>query len=299
MQILATDYRDPNADEVLVRSLRETGFAVLTNHPLTEERLGPLYDAWKAFFYGEDKHAYRFDRDNPTGSREGWYPKEVSETAVKGEARDLKEYFQIGAEGEIPPPDELADDILEYRGIAFELGRELLSWIDGQLPEDVASQLEEPLADMLSLKASLLRVLHYFPLTGDEAPNAERAAAHEDINLITLLPVSEQPGLQVLDRQGNWVDVDSSRGALIINTGDMLSEATDGYFPSTTHRVLNPSGETARESRIAIPFFLTAKFETRLSDRYTAGSYLNERLSVILRHAEGVEVEVEDARDVH
>ena len=73
MQILATDYRDPNADEVLVRSLRETGFAVLTNHPLTEERLGPLYDAWKAFFYGEDKHAYRFDRDNPTGSREGWW----------------------------------------------------------------------------------------------------------------------------------------------------------------------------------------------------------------------------------
>ena len=102
---------------------------------------------------------------------------------------------------------------------------------------------------------------------------------------MTLLPVAEQPGLQVKDKQGNWIDVASVRGELVVNSGDMLKELTDRFYPSTTHRVINPSGENAIEnvSRISIPFFLTPRPEIRLSERYTAASYLDERLSIITR----------------
>jgi isopenicillin N synthase-like dioxygenase len=122
-------------------------------------------------------------------------------------------------------------------------------------------------------------------LTGTEEPGAERAAAHEDINVLTILPVAEQPGLQVKDNEGNWVDVASIRGEIVVNSGDMLKEMTDGFFPSTTHRVLNPSGDASIEnvSRISIPFFLTARPDVVLSERYTSGSYLQERLSLITR----------------
>ena len=138
---------------------------------------------------------------------------------------------------------------------------------------------------MLCSQASLLRLLHYPPLTGDEEPHAERAAAHEDINVMTILPVAEQPGLQVKDKQGNWVDVASVRGELVVNSGDMLKEMTAGFYPSTTHRVVNPAGggAFANVSRISIPFFLTPRPEVVLSDRYTSASYLEERLSLLTR----------------
>ena len=138
---------------------------------------------------------------------------------------------------------------------------------------------------MLGDAASLLRILHYPPLTGDEEENAVRAAAHEDINMITLLPVAEQPGLQVRDTDGTWIDVASIPGELVVNSGDMLREITAGYFPSTTHRVLNPGDNIANESRISIPFFLTPRFEIRLSEKYTSGSYLEERLKLITGQA--------------
>ena len=127
--------------------------------------------------------------------------------------------------------------------------------------------------------------MHYPPLSGNEEANAERAAAHEDINVMTILPVAEQPGLQVRDKQGNWVDVASVRGELVVNSGDMLKEMTAGFYPSTTHRVVNPvdHGTFANVSRISIPFFLAPRPEVVLSDRYTAASYLEERLSLLTR----------------
>lgn len=290
MQILATDYTQPDAPQRLVQSLRETGFAILVNHPLSNERLMAIYDDWREFFYSDAKTPHRFDREAPEGSREGWYPAEVSETAVGSSRRDLKEYFQLSSEA--AAPEALAEDILGHRARAFALGQELLGWIDAALPQEIADQLEEPFAKMASIDASLLRVLHYFPLTGEEEVGAERAAAHEDINLITLLPVAEQAGLQVLDKEGNWIDVDSKRGELVINSGDMLSEATAGYFPSTTHRVVNPGGGIANQSRIAVPFFVTPRLDVRLSDRHTAGSYLNERINLILRNTQGIQIDV-------
>ena len=129
---------------------------------------------------------------------------------------------------------------------------------------------------------SLLRILHYPPLSGGEHPLAVRAAPHEDINLITLLPVALQPGLQVKGTNGEWIDLDSIRGEIIVNTGDMLLEATERLL-SVDHAPRHQSAGcmAANVSRLSIPFFITPHAECVLSGRYTAGSYLDERLRLI------------------
>jgi len=281
MIIRTVDYKSPDAGQEFVRSLHETGFAVLKNHPISGRMLDSIYSGWGSFFSSDEKQEFLFDPENDDGTQQGYYPIQVSETAVGHTAKDLKEFFHVVPGGRIPPALEC--EILDYRESTFELGKKLVDWLQRYTPQDVTARLSEPFTEMLSSKASLLRLLHYPPLTGGEEPNAERAAAHEDINLITILPVAEQPGLQVKNKEGNWIDVASVRGELVVNSGDMLLEATNGYFPSTTHRVINPTsdGEVENVSRVSIPFFLTPRLEVVLSDRYTAGSYLEERLSLI------------------
>ena len=125
---------------------------------------------------------------------------------------------------------------------------------------------------------TLLRVLHYPPLRGDEEAGAVRAAAHGDINLLTLLPAATEPGLQVLGKDHAWHDVPCDFGLLIVNIGDMLQEASGHYYPSTVHRVLNPTGEARFKPRISLPLFLHPRREVVLSERYTVESYFNERM---------------------
>ena len=155
----------------------------------------------------------------------------------------------------------------------------MLDWIEQHSPTEVAQKYSEPLSSMIkNTPNTLLRVLHYPPLSGDEEPGAVRAAAHEDINLITILPAANEPGLQVQQKNGKWLDIPADFGQLIINIGDMLQEASGGYFPSTSHRVINPSGENAKKSRISLPLFLHPRDEVVLSERHTQLSYLQERL---------------------
>ncbi len=281
MIIRTVDFQSSEAGQQFVRSLHETGFAVLKNHPIPGQLLDSIYRGWDGFFDSDEKQDFLFDPDNYDGTQQGYYPPHVSETAVGHSIKDLKEFFHIVPGGSIPPA--LEQEILDYRKSTFELGAKLVDWIQRFAPAGVTAKLSEPFTDMLCSEASLLRILHYPPLTGSEDVNAVRAAAHEDINLITILPVAEQPGLQVKDNEGQWIDVASVRGELVVNSGDMLLEATDGYFPSTTHRVINPADDSANVSRISIPFFLTPRLEVVLSDRYTSGSYLEERLSLITR----------------
>jgi len=240
-----------------------------------------LYDGWRAFFHGDGQHQFLNSNYVCAGPEYGYFPPDVSETAVGHTARDLKEFYQV-VPG-CPLPAAVEAETFRYFDRAFELGVELLGWLQDSAPGAALETLSEPLPGMLSPEASLLRILHYPPLRGDEQADALRAAPHEDINLITLLPVSEQPGLQVQDTAGTWIDVSARRGELIINCGDMLQEATRGYFPSTTHRVDNPGGRIANESRISAPFFLTPRADVVLSPRYTSGSYLEERLALINR----------------
>ena len=136
-----------------------------------------------------------------------------------------------------------------------------------------------PLSDMVDgSDHTLLRVLHYPPLLGGEEPDAVRAAAHTDINLLTLLPAATEPGLQIRYQDGSWLDVPCDFGLLIVNIGDMLAEASGHYFPSTVHQVLNPSGADRAKRRISLPLFLHPRREVVLSERYTVGSYFDERM---------------------
>jgi isopenicillin N synthase-like dioxygenase len=101
---------------------------------------------------------------------------------------------------------------------------------------------------------SVLRLLHYPPIPGD-GPNV-RAGAHEDINTITLLLGAEEAGLELLDRDGNWLPVSPKPGELAVNIGDMLQRLTNNVLRSTTHRVVNPPPERRGQSRYSMPFFL-------------------------------------------
>lgn len=281
MTIQTIDYPSKSAGRDFVSSLHETGFAVLRDHPVPRPLLETIYDNWSAFFASDEKEQYLFDAISDDGNRAGYFPVQISETAVGHTAKDIKEFFHVVPGGPLPPICK--DAILQYRELGFALGAQLLSWLQQYTPSGITADLSEPLTGMLCKDASLLRILHYPPLKGAEDADALRAAAHEDINLITLLPVSDQAGLQVKDNNGRWIDVSGNRGDLIINSGDMLQEATGGYYPSTSHRVLNPGGSVSNVSRISVPFFLTPRLEVVLSDRYTSGSYLDERLKLISR----------------
>ncbi|MBY5979788.1 2OG-Fe(II) oxygenase family protein [Ferrimonas balearica] len=273
MTLTAVDYRAPDAPAKFVESLRQTGFGVLKNHPIPEQLVERIYRDWQGFFDGENKTRYHFNRD----TQDGFFPASVSEVAKGHSVKDLKEYFHYYPWGQCPA--EHKADLADYYGQATTLAAELLGWVQQQGPDNVASGYAEPLPNMIEgSEKSLLRVLHYPPLNGDEAAGAIRAAAHEDINLLTILPAANARGLQVKGRDGQWLDVPCDFGTLIVNIGDMLQEASGGYFPSTTHRVVNPEGEAASQSRISLPLFLHPRPEVVLSERHTAHSYLMERL---------------------
>ena len=104
------------------------------------------------------------------------------------------------------------------------------------------------------------------------------AAAHEDINLLTILPASDAPGLQVQAKDGEWLEVKANQNQVIINIGDMLQEASEYYFPSTSHRVVTPAETDHSNGRMSLPLFLHPRPDVVLSERYTAKEYLQERL---------------------
>lgn len=281
LNVRTINLHNANAGQQLVRSLHETGFAVLENHPIPSALLKRIYAGWHQFFSSEEKHQFLFDPDDTSTNQAGLHPQHVSETAIGHSTKDIKEFFHLVPNARIPP--ELKDDALEYRELVMQLGHALFGWLQSNTPPEVSDGFSQPLPEALSSTMSLLRILHYPPLTGRENRLAERAAAHEDINFLTILPVADQPGLQVKDAAGKWLDVASSYSNLIVNTGDMLREASHGYFPSTTHRVVNPADDSGNVSRLSIPFFLAPHKEFVLSARYTADSYLRERLQLIGR----------------
>ena len=273
MQVRVVDYRAADAAEQFTRSLHETGFGVLVNHPLPQDLVEKIYADWLGYFNGTEKHELAFSKE----TQDGYFSTEISETAKGHTQKDIKEYFHIYPWGRIPA--SLKDDAMRYYRIANDLAAELLSWVEKHTPADIAKNYREPLSNMIKdSRHTLLRVLRYPPLTGNEPAGSLRAAARGDINLLTILPAANEPGLQVQGKDGAWVDVPGDFGMLIINIGDMLQEASQGYYPSTQHRVVNPTGEGAKKSRVSLPLFLHPREDVVLSDRYTAHEYLEERL---------------------
>ncbi|MBK6387705.1 MAG: isopenicillin N synthase family oxygenase [Rhodoferax sp.] len=280
MKFPIVDYRSPTAAKDFCTSLHETGFGVLSNHPLDQKLVEGIYAEWLAFFGTDAKNSYPYNFDK----LDGYFSPKVSETAKGHTKRDLKEFFHIYPWGRYPA--EVSDAARRYYAAGSQLAATLLQWVEDNSPPEVKARYSMPLTQMIDgCQETLLRVLHYPPLVGDEEPGAVRAAAHGDINLLTILPAATEPGLQVLGKDNAWYDVPCDFGLLIVNIGDMLEEASGHYYPSTVHRVLNPVGAGAKKSRISMPLFLHPRREIVLSDRYTVGSYFEERMRELSRNA--------------
>jgi isopenicillin N synthase-like dioxygenase len=280
--------------EALMAGLQQYGFVILKDHNVPVDLLDRAYGLATEVFAQDDD----VKRSYAKGLR-GYVPF-GTEHAKNTSVADLKEFWQIGREPtpealaheDLPPnvwPDQVAGfrDTFEalYAGLD-ETGRLLL--------QALAPKLGLP-ADYFDAKVkygtSILRVLHYPPVPDDAPAGAVRSAAHEDINFLTILVAAKGAGLQLLDRDGSWLPVDTEPRNLIVDSGDMLERLTNGVIPSTTHRVVNPDGPNV--SRYSMPFFMHPSSNVSLKalpscaangperPDITAGAFLAERLKAI------------------
>lgn len=250
------------ADE-LGRSFAEFGFAVIRDHGIAQELIDRAEAKAKAFFDlpEEAKRAYHIEGG---GGARGYTPF-GTEKAKDAEIFDLKEFWHIGRslqEGheftEFMAPNIWPEEVESFRDTFSELFT-AFDTAGLRVLEAIALHLGLELtffADTVRDGNSVMRLLRYPPLPEDAPDGAIRAAAHGDINTITLLLGAEEAGLELLTQQDEWLAVDPPEGALVVNIGDMLERLTNGRLRSTTHRVVNPSGEAARRSRYSMPFFL-------------------------------------------
>lgn len=275
MKVLKADFKSKDAANTFVSSCRDTGFGAITNHPIQKQLIDDVYSEWKDFFASESKFDYLYNKQ----TQAGYFPM-LSENAKGFKQKDLKEFFHVYPNQVFPKT--LSDKTIQLRDQLYSLGRTLLQWLDDLSPDDIKNNFSMPLAKMADgSPKNLFRIIHYPPIQDDIEPGAIRAAAHEDINLITLLPASTAMGLQVKDKEGNWYNVPGDYGDIVVNVGDMLQMASQGFYKSTTHQVINPEGSEARKARFSMPLFVHPHSDVRLSEKHTAGSYLQERLEEI------------------
>lgn len=268
----AVDFKSENASSEFSQFIRNTGFGIIENHPIDPQLIKDVYAEWNAFFHNPQRFDYLFDPN----THDGYIPFEKSETAQGCQKKDLKEFYHLYAHGRYPAMLSNKTKLLMEK--MLEISSTLLNWLEENLPDDIRSKLFMPLSDMIiDSPRTLLRILHYPPLTGSEDSGAVRAAAHNDVNLITVLPAASAEGLQALGNDGKWHPIPCNSDYLVINIADMLQESVAGYYQSTLHRVVNPEGDAAKVARISTPFFLHAKPEVRLSEQYTAASYWEKR----------------------
>ena len=265
------DYTASTAPEAFFDSLKQYGFATLISHPLDMERVNRIYSAWRAHF--AEGVASEFTMDPIR--QDGYFSLDQAESAKGQAVRDYKEYFQFYRWGRCP--SHLKHDLEAHFEDCLRFSTTLLRWVAEYLPADIVNRLSMPLESMIEDSAqTMLRVLHYPPVeSGVVLP---RAAAHEDINLLTILPASDGPGLELQLSDGQWIEVVNRPSQVVVNIGDMLQEATEGFLRSTTHRVASPDDGQAASGRMSLPLFLHPRPEVTLSSRYTADSYLGERL---------------------
>src|SRR5579875_1958410 len=274
------DFQEGTAPRALTESLHRIGFALVANHPIDRALIVGVQSEWDDFLAGPAKTKYPF-----TDRQDGYYPPEVSETAKGSKVRDLKEFFQYYPWGQYPA--EVSDGARQLFAEGLALASTLLGWIEDNSPAHVRERYSMPLPDMLLRQTrTMLRILRYPPMETD-ATEAVRAAPHEDINLITVLPSSAEAGLEILDpRKDQWIAAPAELGTVVINSGDMLKLASDGWFPSATHRVTNPTGAAARRSRVSTPLFVHPADDVPLAEGRPAFSFLAERI----REIRGVQI---------
>ena len=268
---------------------------------VSDQTVEQLYATVQSFFTLPEDTKLKYEIDGLAGQR--GYTSFGKEHAKDSNAGDLKEFWHFGQEvtdGD-PIKSQYPDnvDVPEVEGF-FGVGIKAYQEL-----EDTGRHMLRAIATFLGLDVnyfddkinngnSILRPIHYPPIT-NEPKSAVRAGQHEDINLITLLIGASAEGLQVLNKQNEWVAVTALPDHIIVNVGDMLQRLTNNRLKSTTHRVVNPPREKWGQSRFSIPFFLHPRSEMRLDclascieegktadfEPISAGEYLDQRLAEI------------------
>ena len=287
--------------EQIGQSFSEWGFAIVADHDISEDLIARAEEMSRAFFAlpEEVKRSYHIPG---SGGARGYTPF-GTEMAKDQKIHDLKEFWHIGRQlpnghdfAPYMPPNIWPKELDEFRKTfsdvfaAFDsVGSRILSAIARFL--NLAPHFFD---DTMRDGNSVLRLIHYPPVP--ENSPAVRAAAHEDINTITLLIGAEEAGLELLDKQGNWRPVTPKPGELAVNIGDMLQRLVNNQLPSTTHRVVNPPPERRGHSRYSMPYFLhfrpdylietlpscvDAEHPNRYPVSITAHDYLQQRLREI------------------
>jgi isopenicillin N synthase-like dioxygenase len=288
--------------EALGGSLRRFGFALVCDHGIDPALIERGWELTRALFALPEAEKRSYYVDGLAGAR-GYTP--FGTEIAKGAAeRDLKEFWHVGRD--LPPGHRLAASMPANVWPGQLPGfRETFSALYAAFDSAGAAILAciarglglspDWFDDVVAEGNSVLRLLHYPPFA-DAPAGALREGAHEDINLITLLLGAEEAGLELLDRDGQWLAVDPPPGALVVNIGDMLQRLTNHVLPSTSHRVRNPETGRAGFSRYSMPFFLHPRSDFVIAtlpgcicadnpDRYpepiTADAFLSERLREI------------------
>ena len=295
------EYQRHEFIQELGQAFTTVGFVGVINHGIPKDLVEQFYEKSYSFFRLDEATKRKYEIAGLAGQR--GYTSFGKEHAKQSEVPDLKEFFQIGQEvpADHPLKPEYPDnvEVAELSDFA-PLGTTLYKAFEksgSRLLEAIALYLGLPMNyfdEHIQHGNSILRAIHYPPIMS-EPKSAIRAEQHEDINLITLLVGASADGLQVLNKNNEWIDVTSTGDAIVVNVGDMLQRLTNNVLSSTTHRVVNPPRERWHTPRLSIPFFLHPVSGMDLSclsqcitetnplhyDPITAGEYLDERLREI------------------
>lgn len=255
----------------LFTGLKEYGFIILKDHNVKAAELKRAYEILEKFYALPEvvKKSYI----SPVSGFQRGYTPFGQEHAKDSPVMDLKEFWHVGRELEagnplkkIYPENIWPTELPEFKTVMTSLYRSLEEAGNVML-EALTMPLEldkDFFARMTKDGNSILRLLHYPPIPEGVDPRCVRAAAHEDINFITILPAATTSGLQLQDRDGSWLDIESEPDTLIVDVGDMLARLTNDVLPSTTHRVINPQ-DGKNTSRYSMPFFIHPHPEAFLS----------------------------------
>lgn len=282
-------------------ALRDIGFFALSGHGVDERVIQKAYDLARNFFDLNENTKNKYEDLRLKGQR--GFTSFGREHAKDHKAPDLKEFYHVGRElpaglklNEEFPNNIWPAEVPEFKDVMIELFRQLDACSTKLL--DACSlylgEHEDFLSSMAKNGNTVLRVINYPEVPADRDPASIRAAAHEDINFITLLCEATAGGLELKQRDGSWLPISALKGQIVVDSGDMIQNLTNGVLKSTTHRVVNPGN--SRERRFSMPFFVHPRSEISLNPLpsciarqggkklypdITAGQYLHQRLQEI------------------
>lgn len=305
--ISVVDLNDYLSDSVTSRNqfiqtlgdgLMDIGFFAIENHGIDHDLIAKAYKLVDQFFQQADTEKRKYE-DTSIKLQRG-FTSFGKEHAKDHPVPDLKEFWHVGQEFtsdhslyNVYPKNIWPQNIPEFKETFLELYKQLGTCAEVLL-KATALYLDLPentFSEMAIDGNTILRLIHYPPVPQDVNPQSVRAAAHEDINLITLLCESTDEGLELLQPDGTWRPIHALNGQIIADAGDMLQNVTNGMIKSTTHRVVNPGNDRSR--RYSMPYFVHPRSEVDLSPlpqcvartnqeqkfpNITAGEYLHQRL---------------------